>query len=935
MIQNAIRTIRTLLPTNGAVTQEEIDTQVDIVLGIQQYSAIDRNTLVREIQSIYNIRMDDFRIIESQERRRPWINERRTEIWRQRQTSFWSRYQDYLQIEKNYPTEVIYRLHRLTDRTLDSLFDPAPNVRIDKRGLVVGQVQSGKTSNYTGLICKAADAGYKLIIVLAGIHNNLRSQTQLRIDEGFLGFDTQHQRAFNQNNHWIGVGRLDQGIVAHSLTSSLEKGDFTSGAANTLGINFNTNEPIIAVVKKNASVLNRLLQWLSAQSATMPDGRRAIRNKSLLMIDDEADNASINTRPENDGTTRINGLIRDILRLFEKSGYVGYTATPFANIFIPLTEQDDLFPRDFIINLPSPSNYIGPEKIFGFEPLEDDDESDSVLPIVRRVGDHQPFLPDALRQRGNLQLGNDGGGPRETPPPNEVPDSLRLAIKCFIITCAIRRLRGQANSHNSMLVHVSRLISWQREIKDLVENVFDFYRRGIEMNVPEILDELKQAFDSDTESYRSYISTTEQILNSELANIDPHIQVHEWTDVLPHLNEAAARITVREINGGSADVLNYYDHQNGLSVIAIGGDKLSRGLTLEGLSVSYYLRASRMYDTLMQMGRWFGYRPGYVDLCRLFISRELNEWFCHITLASQQLRDEFDYMADVAGSTPDQYALRVRTHPGVLQISASNKIRRAVEVRVSWSGRLVESYELSKNSDIIQRNLEAATSLIERMAAPNETERNFYLWRDVELSVVKGFLQQFETFDSLKSASPSNLIRFIELNERYNELNNWSIGIISKERTTKRYTVSNLNIGLITRSEDDDKSSDDLYYIRKSHIISPRDEFIDLTSDELARALVRTQDLWNATGKEGSPSFPSGEVVRNTFRKPNKPLLLIYFLDPAGANLIEATAVIGYAISFPANDRDDAVSFAVHEQLLSQFNLQDDVEIIQQDDDED
>ncbi len=935
MIQNAIRTIRTLLPSNEAVTQEEIDNQVNAVLSIRQYSSIDRETLVREIQSIYNIRMDDFRIIESQERRRPWLVERKTEIWRQGQNSFWSRYRDYLEIEKNYSPEVINRLDRLTDRTLDSLFDPTQNVIIDKRGLVVGQVQSGKTSNYTGLVCKAADSGYKLIIVLAGIHNNLRSQTQLRIDEGFLGFDTQHQRAFNQNNRWIGVGRIDPGIVAHSLTSSLERGDFTAGAANALGINFNTNEPIIAVVKKNAGVLNRLLQWLSAQSVVMADERRAIRNKSLLMIDDEADNASINTRPENDGTTRINGLIRDILRLFDKSGYIGYTATPFANIFIPLTE-DDLFPRDFIINLPAPSNYIGPEKVFGFEPIEDDDESDTVLPIVRRVDDHRPFLPDALRQRDDFdEFRNDPDRRRDIPVPEEVPDSLRLAVKCFIITCSIRRLRGQVNSHNSMLVHVSRLIAWQHQIKDLVEEVFDFYRRGIEMNVPEIIEELKQAFDTDTETYKSYITTSQQIQDSELASIDPHVQVHEWDAILPHLNEAAARITVKEINGGSADALNYFDHPNGLSVIAIGGDKLSRGLTLEGLSVSYYLRASRMYDTLMQMGRWFGYRPGYVDLCRLFISRELNEWFCHITLASQQLRHEFDYMADVAGSTPDQYALRVRTHPGVLQISASNKIRRAVEVRVSWSGRLVESYELSKNPDIIQRNFEAAENLVNSLATPIPTERNSYLWRGVELPIVKRFLQQFQTFDSLKSASPANLLRFIELNERYNELNSWSIGIISKERTAKRRIISNLYIGLIRRTEDTEKSSNDLYYIRKSHIISPGDEFIDLNNEELNQALLRTHQLWIASGKEGSPSYPSGEVVRNNFRKPNKPLLLIYLLDPEGAGLNVGTPIVGYAISFPGNDRDDAVSFAVHEQLLNQFNSQDDIEIIQQDDDED
>lgn len=557
------------------------------------------------------------------------------------------------------------------------------------------------------------------------------------------------------------------------------------------------------------------------------------------------------------------------------------------------------------------------------------------MPIVRRVDDHQPFIPDNLRHRDNYyEYGNDPNGRREIPLPSEVPDSLKLAIKCFIITCAIRRLRGQVNSHNSMLVHVSRLIAWQHQIKDLVENVFDFYRRGIEMNVPAIIEELRVAFEDDTENYKSYRTTSEQILNSQLANIDTYIQTHNWDNISPFLNEAASRIIVREINGGSGDVLNYYDHQNGLSVIAIGGDKLSRGLTLEGLSISYYLRASKMYDTLMQMGRWFGYRPGYVDLCRLFISRELNEWFCHITLASQQLRDEFDYMADVAGSTPDQYALRVRTHPGVLQISASNKIRRAVEVRVSWSGRLVESYELSKSPEIIQRNLDAAIFLINAIGPTHEAARNYYLWRNINLSIVKDFLRKFETFDSLKSASPVNLLRFIEFNERYNELNNWAIGIISKERTNHRYTVTNLNIGLIRRTEDTDKSSDELYYIRKSHIISPGDEFMDLSNTEIQQALNRTQQLWTDSGKEGVPSYPSGEVVRNTIRKPNRPLLLIYFLDPEGARLNSNIPAIGYAISFPANDRDDAVSFAVHEQLLNQFNQQDDVEIIQQDDED-
>lgn len=915
MLQNAIRTIRTLLPSSGSVTNEEIDSAVSMVLAMPVYKEIDKSSLVREIQSVYNIRMEDFRIIEPKERRRPWLSDRRGAIhW-----NFWNRYRDYLQIEKNFSPDVLGKLDRLTDKILDSLFDPTPSgVKIDKRGLVVGQVQSGKTSNYTGLICKAADAGYKLIIVLAGVHNNLRSQTQLRLDEGFLGFDTQHQRAFNRNNLWMGVGRINQGIIAHSLTSSLEKGDFNARAANSLGINFNTNEPIIAVVKKNGGVLNRLLQWLQAHSVEDTDGNRVIRNKSLLLIDDEADNASINTRPENDGSSRINGLIRDILRLFGRAGYVGYTATPFANIFIPITE-DDLFPRDFIINLPAPSNYIGPEKVFGFELQEDDEDSESVLPIVQRIDDYHSFVPNAHGKEDKLS--------------SDVPDSLRMAIKCFILTCTIRRLRGQHTAHNSMLIHVSRFIAWQKHITTLIEDVLDFYRRGILMNVPVIINELKACFEKDTANYRSYKTTSQQILNSPLAEVDVHTEVHNWKDVLKHLNDAASRIEVKSINGGSGDILNYFDNPNGLSVIAIGGDKLSRGLTLEGLSVSYYLRASRMYDTLMQMGRWFGYRPGYVDLCRLFISRELNEWFCHITLATQQLRDEFDFMADVASSTPDQYAVRVRTHPGVLQISASNKIRSAVEVRVSWSGRLVESYELSKDPETIQSNLDATKDFISALGKTSKSGKN-YLWKNVDLDHVECFLRLFRTYETLKSASPANILRFIDINKKHGELNSWAVAVISKERTTKRYKFKGLDIGLIIRNNDGDKGNKDLYFMPKCHIISPADELVDLSDDERKTALDETVKRWQSKEKKGTPSYPSGEVVRKIIRKPNKPLLLIYFLDPIGANIQNDIPIIGYAISFPANDRDDAVSFAINEQLLEQFNLQDDYEIIQQDDED-
>lgn len=919
MIQQVIKTIRTLLPTTNSVTKQEIEQAVDLALMMPIYKELDRYYLIREVESLYNIRMDDFRIIEDEERRTPWIGNAKANItW-----SFYNRYRDYLQIEKNYSDTVLNQIDKLTDRTLDGLFNPTEKIIVGKKGLVVGQVQSGKTSNYTGLICKAADAGYKLIIVLAGIHNNLRSQTQLRLDEGFLGFDTQHQRAYNENGVVIGVGKINQIGVAHSLTSSLDNGDFATKAADSMGgFSFNTAEPIIAVVKKNSKVLERLYTWLTAKADTLPDGTKKIRSKSLLLIDDEADNASINTNKDEDTATRINQHIKNIMNLCERSGYVGYTATPFANIFIPIKE-DDLFPRDFIINIPAPSNYIGPEKVFGIEVLEDNDENDSVLPIVNRVDDHRDLIPNGHKKNDQF--------------PTELPTSLKTAIMCFILTCAIRKLRGQDKVHNSMLVHVSRYTRWQKQIKELVENTFNSYRLGIEFNSSSVLNELKNTFEEDheynishagetiTERYKSY-KTVSKIILDTMPNIDSQVCVHTWEEVLPHLHSATSKIEVREINGGSGDVLNYFDHKGGLSVIAVGGDKLSRGLTLEGLSVSYYLRASRMYDTLMQMGRWFGYRPGYVDLCRLFTSRELNEWFCHITLASEELRSEFEYMSDVAGSTPEQYALRVRTHPGVLQISASNKIRRAVNVDISWAGRLVESYQLQKTPKIVQSNLEATKSLINSLPTNFATKDNHILWKNISVDLVKPFFQNFKVSENLKKVDPLNLLSFIEISNRSGELTNWNIAIRIKKDAEFNYNLNSTNgltqIGCIIRTSDPEKNDNHNLNIRKNHIISPKDEFFDLTDEEYNKGLERTKEI----NKDYKNDFPKGEIVRNEIRKPTTALLILYFLNPEKAGYSGIEPIVGFAVSFPRSIVNPTVQFAVHEQLLSRFDINDDVE---------
>ncbi|MCQ2272788.1 MAG: Z1 domain-containing protein [Bacteroidales bacterium] len=913
LFERAINLCRLMIPFQS-VTDDIIKNAISNVLCMPDYQSLDANRLFEELSTLYNTRVENYQILTGKERKEPWLKDFKANhdagYWK-----FWIRYKKYLAEQKGFADSVIQKNDDLTDSILDHLFNPQnTDIQISKKGLVVGQVQSGKTANYTGLICKAADAGFKVIIVLAGIHNNLRSQTQIRIDEGFLGFDTGADRNYQTRlTSRIGVGRIVgfDDAIAHSYTTSLDKGDFTSRAANATGLNFNAPQPIILVVKKNTTVLKRLYTWLRQKNNNSP-----ITQKALLMIDDEADNASINTRRDPDANpTAINDGIRNIIGLFTRSAYVGYTATPFANIFIAANNEDDLFPRDFIINIPAPSNYIGPDKVFGtsVNPTENDD---NLLPIVTAIDDYSQFIPEGHHKDD------------DKPTFEDIPESLKIAIKCFIITCAIRIVRGQEHKHNSMLIHVSRYQVWQNAIKELVDRQFKFYKHEIEASDATILEEFRQIFEEDTYNYSSYKTISNKILNSNLKLIDNKIQVHDWEIVKANLYRAVQKIEVKSINGSSGDIIDYQlNEEKGISVIAIGGDKLSRGLTLEGLSVSYFLRASKMYDTLMQMGRWFGYRPGYVDLCRLFTSGELNEWFRHITLASEELRDEFNYLYE-SGGTPNDYALKVRTHPGVLQITAVNKMYNSKTIQVSWAGRLIETYQLPMSKSIKRSNLMVTDDFISSLGEA-ERKGNNYLWRNVLPQNICDYFSNFKLPADLKKVNLDLICEYIRKLSNQGELTSWSVALLSKDNSLSNHSFSNeMTVGCWTRNRSKDTNDLDTYFIRKNHIVgNQKEEFIDLDENIIERALQVTIERKREKGEDWTHDYPSPELVRKEFRSKTNPLLLIYPLNPEGANVkdnngntIQGTEAyttqdepfIGFAISFPRTDTGEAVSYQVN-----------------------
>lgn len=626
-IETYIDFCRLFIGEKNTVTDQEIDEAVNEFASM--FDTIDKLEVKKRLMSLYTIPIAPYKtLLDSNNPGAGWFSVNGYAKKSEYEWRFWNRYQRFLREKEKYQPGVIFQLDRLTNEILDNLYDPTLfDTNFSKKGLVVGQVQSGKTSNFIALICKAVDVGFNVIIVFAGILDDLRTQTQNRLEKCFLGFTTKDLKRIQDSERiGIGVGLIDNKPIAHAFTTVIS--DFKESTVNSLGTNFQTKEPILFVVKKNGRILSNLKKWLS---------KKDIDGKSVLLIDDEADNASVNTSKNKKKASSINGKIRDILALFRRNAYVGYTATPYANIFIDRTDEHDLFPRHFIVNLPTPPAYLSPEKVFGL-----DAEDERPLPIVNIVKDYMDFVPDRhkLSDTSTLCYQN-------------IPESLKYAIRCFILACAVRCVRGQSQKHNSMLIHLSRFQIWQNEIKGLINRLFKFYKDNIIADDPQIYMQLKKDFEENyicgtgnlKIEYKSFVQTTSEVIKSQYSVIKAGIEPVSWDDVKNHLYRVVSKIEVKALNGASTDSLAYDEHQDdGYYVIAIGGDKLSRGLTLEGLTISYFLRASKMYDTLMQMGRWFGYRPNYVDVCRLFVSEEINFWFKNITIANNELREDFDYL---------------------------------------------------------------------------------------------------------------------------------------------------------------------------------------------------------------------------------------------------------------------------------------------------
>jgi hypothetical protein len=672
-----------------------------------------------------------------------------------------------------------------------SLLDPPGKNEIRTRGLVLGHVQSGKTTSFMSVIAKAADAGYRMFIILSGVTDNLRSQTQARVDEMLVGL------APDERARW------------HWLTDPDE--DFSRSPQNAANIlRADSGSRVIAVVKKNPYRLRRLGKFLDGA------GDPILRTCPILLIDDEADQATINTGQKSSGRiTRINALIRKILD-HPKAAYIAYTATPFANLLINPSDYEDLYPRDFIVDLKSPNDYFGAEKIFGRALVNATDHVvDDGLDIVRtvldsEVGDVRPPSRKAL--------------PNWDP---AVPASLAQALHWFVLATAARRARDGHASHSTMLVHTSMLTVAHDALHQAIQPHINKLIQAVAVGDSSVLQTLEKQWRDE---------------RSRVPGAAFGLSEVSWAQVYGHISGVLSDLRIAVDNYQSSTRLNY-PKDRPRTIVALGGNTLSRGLTLEGLVCSYFVRSANAYDTLLQMGRWFGYRPGYGDLVRIWMTAELETWFFDLATVEAEIRQQTArYEAEEL--TPEELPVKIRTHPAMV-VTAAAKMQSHIVTDISYGKQREQTILFHhKDQDWLGTNIEATATLFKAAAAAghlvSEGPLGGPLFRDVPVELIQTFLNTYQFHERSERLNPELLSGYIKQQNQINSLLTWNVAIITDgTRPLKDREIGGVDLNLITRS----RIPFDAPYANIKALISRIDRAADvpLTREEIRRQ-VRTDD---------------------------------------------------------------------------------------------
>jgi len=873
-----------------------------------------------------------------------WIDKREPAI----QWNYFKRYTHYLRSLER-PVDVIQNTEKSTLAIIERLGDPKRDIEPLQKGLVLGSVQSGKTANFNGVINRAIDSGYDMVIVFSGIMEDLRFQTQKRINQDVIGLG----EVGNQINQDVGVGKIQKfgrdGIYQiNSITTSTA--DFRKSMVDN---NFDFTNQRILICKKNVSVLTNLIFWLKS---SLQEGTDKLP-KSLLVVDDEADNASLNNLGYKGAeyASKVNGHIRALLDLFKRRSYLGYTATPFANILqdqhganqqdgawpikyryqgevreFSCTLSSGLFPDKFIYKLATPTSYLGPRRFFS---SGREQEGDFKIPLIENI-------PDAPDDEDMIF------GDEET----VLRRSLTDAVDCFILSVALRESRKAVlevlpgyTPHHTMLVHISRLINDQNIAADRINKYLAFVTKKISDDSIKDPNGIYEKLRLQWNKFFAYkVANIRSYLPDEY-NADGLIS-KTWDDISELLPTAVKNMVVKAINSQTGDKLIYPENEP-KKYIAVGGNRLSRGFTLEGLTINYFLRDTNLYDALLQMGRWFGYRPGYIDACRLFIDAATEDKYNFITSALCELEEQIDNM-EIQKKTPKEFELRIRKHPDILQITRAAILKNANEVRYSFQDVVQQSVHFKIDKNNLETAWSGFTSLFSELAF--NKSKGFYiydggkqdLFRFLDLPSV--FLQGSFKKDDMK--------HYIDLCNDRGKLTNWKIAI-RRTGTGRSFNEDGLELSLTKRSAPKEKEfpyygelKNEMLFTASGKsmniMTSGMDESLGLNQDKINEVIQEFRDYKkdklteNGVSETKATETAEGITIPGwIFRKvrpENQGLLLIYLIDQHevfnNAELKAAAAskgintnipLIGYALSFPQIDDDPGANYMANAYVSS------------------
>lgn len=833
----------------------------------------------------------DFSIVIA-ENHEPWYEERKRQI----RNFYWSHYQEQLSPPNGkWSSHAMGVLDVSIDDVISRLSDPTRKDLYAVKGLVMGYVQSGKTSHFSGLITKAADAGYRMFIVLAGTLDVLRRQTQRRIDKDIIGKEILGPDEYGTDKDWSLfvshggrpsshlLGSFDWERLTNwdhdykTLSDHLSILEFRS-KDHTKPFNDPENlrfaDARIAVIKKVPARLNKLCDDLEDLKRL----RAALSHVPTLIIDDESDQASINTidqdKPGKKGDrTKTNKAIGRLLKLLPRAQYVGYTATPFANVFIDPEDAEDLFPKDFVVSLPRPVGYMGVSDFFDFDrTYPEGDFNGNKNAFVRPVeGDNENAmnLPKAL-------------------------DSFVLsgAIKLFRQSCDPHRYRFQ---HHTMLVHHSATQVVHESDREKVERLFG---GGARYHSSKGKEELRALFEHD-------------FVPVAVAKAEDEPMPASFEDLVPFISECLTKICadkpVRIVNGDNRRRDETPDFEQGdVWAILVGGTKLSRGYTVEGLTISYYRRPAGAGDTLMQMGRWFGFRPGYRDLVRLFIGQkepkgkvtvDLYEAFKAVCLDEEALRsDLLKYSRE--GLVPRQVPPLVHQHMATLPVTAKNKRFNAEILAEDFAGAWTEKTSAPSEQAGISRNLDLARGLLsgatlsplQEFTIPGQDRKGVRI--RALMGVVPGysaleFLRSYRWADNRRSVLLE--CNYIEAELHHGRLMEWQVFLPQ----TKPHKDNRLRM----------EGLPELATISRSRVSASRfGVYSDPTHRKAAEYMA---GRWEVA--DPSPSI----ALR---RRPDSPVLVLYFVhEENSASGDQSDPSVGFGIQYPGVPKGKGIVWSVRD----------------------